>query len=397
MDAEQLVEINKAARAIVHAQFAFLTRRYGFDDRFRDGWGNHNATHNLRVAWHGARGAARLVERGLAPQEAVAYALIAGIYHDHVQEVGGTYDSSPYRVALSELDEHQAILRHQQERAGAPLRPLTYDLSPDRERLSVVAAHEAMGGYEREHGYQPMELFTQAGYDCVDELIMSTQVFAVTPEDGIVTKTTASRPLGAAMSDADKSDLKLQGGLRRGLLLHVERNRAVLAVPAFSDGTDIDLPRELTEPYMESQCGIHANDQFTLSQSYELFPQGVLTVEQINMLQREHAAGRMTWTAMVKHTIKLARTEPRPSRGASSPLVTDPQDLIGDLADGLRGRAPGVQRVGWVPSSGLLTDRDRAGIPWGGAVLLDRGRGVASGERARGGHPPAPSRRGLSR
>jgi hypothetical protein len=64
MDAEQLVEVHRAASTITRAQFTFLVRRYGVDDRFRDGWGNHNATHNLRVAWQAARGAARLVEAG---------------------------------------------------------------------------------------------------------------------------------------------------------------------------------------------------------------------------------------------------------------------------------------------------------------------------------------------
>src|ERR1700754_909090 len=120
-------ELETAAIAIVRAQFEYLVRRYGTDNRYRDGWANHNATHNLRVAWHGARGAARLVETGAAPPESVAYALIAGIHHDHVQEVGGQYDLNPQRGVLSRLDERQAWLKHQQEQSGAvPLQPLPY-------------------------------------------------------------------------------------------------------------------------------------------------------------------------------------------------------------------------------------------------------------------------------
>ncbi|TDW14292.1 hypothetical protein [Kribbella kalugense] len=381
MDAEQLVEVQQAASTIARAQFAYLVRRYGVDDRFRDGWGNHNATHNLRVAWQAARGAARLVEAGAEPPEAVPFALIAGIHHDHVQEVGSPYDGSPHRAALIEVDEQQAILRHQLERAGAPLRPLTYDLSPDRERLSVAAAHDAMRAYEREHGYEPTELFTQAGYDTVDELIMDTQVVGATPQDGIGTRSTADRPLGAAMSDADKSDLALQGGLRRGLGLLLERNRATLAVPAFSDGMDVDLPRELTVPYLESQCEIFANDRFTLSQSNALFPQRAFTVERLEQLRREHVAGRMTWTEMVAHTTELARTEPVPSRGAASTLIADPRDLIGDLAPGLRGQAPGVRSPEALPPE-LQTERDRAGIDLHGAVVLPKADGARATPRA---------------
>ncbi|MEV5962136.1 hypothetical protein AB0L70_10250 [Kribbella sp. NPDC051952] len=383
MDAEQLAEVHRAASTITRAQFTFLVRRYGVDDRFRDGWGNHNATHNLRVAWQAARGAARLVEAGLEPPEAVPFALIAGIHHDHVQEVGGPYDGSPHRAALIEVDERQAILRHQLERAGAPLRPLTYDLSPDRERLSVIAAQDAMRAYEREHGYRPTELFTQAGYDTVDDLIMNTQVVGATPQDGIGTRSTADRPLGAAMSDADKSDLALQGGLRRGLGLLLERNRATLAVPAFSDGTEVELPRELTVPYLESQCQIYANDRFTLSQSNELFPQRAFTVEQMELLRREHTAGRMTWTEMMAHTTELARAEPVPPRGASSALIADPRELVGDLVTGLHGQAAGVRSPDVVPAE-LRTARDRAGIDLQGAVLLPTGDGARPTPRAAG-------------
>ncbi|MEU4195838.1 hypothetical protein AB0E69_28310 [Kribbella sp. NPDC026611] len=352
-------ELESAAVAIVRAQFEYLVRRYGTDNRFRDGWASHNATHNLRVAWHAARGAARLVETGAAPPDSVAYALIAGIHHDHVQEAGGAYDLNPQRALLSQLDERQATLQ--------PARPLTYTLTPERERLSVVAAHQAMREYEQQHGYQPMELFTQDGYGTVDELIMATQVVAIDKETGIITGATAERPVAAAVSDADKSDLSLQGGLHRGLNLLTERNRESLAVPAFSDGSDLDVRRDVSMPFLESQIDIHGRHRYTLPQSDELFPQRAFNLDQLHLLLRELTAHRMSWRDLTAHTRHLAATEPIPQR--ASAVVRDPQDLIGDLRAGLRGEAPAVLPTRPVPAE-LQTDRDRQGIPYEAAVFL---------------------------
>lgn len=358
-------EIEAAASAIVRAQFEYLVRRYGTDDRYRDGWANHNATHNLRVAWHAARGAGRLVETGAAPPESVAYALIAGIHHDHVQEAGNAYDLSLHRSELIVVDEQQARMLYREGLdAGAP----PYNLSPDRERLSVVAAHQAMSEYEQQHGYQPMELFTPEGYSTVDELIMATQVVALDPDVGIVTGATSERPLAAAVSDADKSDLSLQAGPYRGLGLLIERNRESLAVPAFSDGRGLAVPRELSVPFLQSQLGVHSSHRYTLRQSDELFPDRGANVDQFRMLAREHDQQRMTWEDVLSHTRQAAATEPVPQRGTM--VVRDPRDLIGDLQPGLRGAAPSVRPAQPLPQA-LLTDRDRQGYALGSAAILN--------------------------
>jgi hypothetical protein len=376
VDAEQLVEINKAAARIVREQFAYLVRRYGVDTRFRDGWGNHNATHALRVAWQGSRGVARLVESGEAAPNMVGLALIAGIFHDHVQTEASTYDLSQDRAALITVDERQAVLRHQLQRDGGPVQPGRYDLSPRRELLSIEAAHDMMRRYETDNGYAPAELFGSDGYEQVSGMIYATLVTGVTT-DGIESVGTSARPEGAAMSDADKSDLALQGGLHRALLLGLERNQDRFPVPAFSDGSGLELDRDLTVPFLDFQIEIHDNDRFALRQSNELFPQRSSNGGQMRLLRREFGSGRWGWAEMLRHTAALARDEPVPPRGADSPLVTDPHDLIGDLAAGLRGKASDV------PLSAPLFDRELqdvlrragiypdSGIDFGRAVILE--------------------------
>lgn len=363
--------LNQAAGEMVRAQFVYLARRFGVNQEPRGWWWYHNATHGIRVAWQAARGAARQVELGRLPPDAVPAAMIAGIFHDHIQAVPEAGELAFARVDLPGIAQtpdlyewvilNQLTYRIQRDSAWAGQRldaGESYAVDPRREALSVQAAHGAMRRFEETHGLKPGELFGELCYSWMAEGVGGTAVRSVST-DGVETMASDASDLFAkVISDADASDFGMRGGLYRGPVgFALEVNQG------FPD-------RDATVQYLRFQEQLNRNHPFELSESKELYPHQSWVADQAGYLLHEFEAGRMDWPQMLAYAAPALFEEPPPPRGASSPLITDPSDIVPDLAPALRGLAPGVGQPIPPLDPALRTAKDIAGIPYDTAVVL---------------------------
>lgn len=219
----RLARLTNAARELVHAEHAHLLNRFGTGTQAQEHWWYHNADHGLDVALENARLTGTLAARGEVPQEHVPLALIAGIFHDHIQTAG-----------------------------------------PERnEQLSVQAAMRAMRRYNDAHGG---DVFTKADYAFVAKQIRATRVSGIHGGD-IKQKASPEDLAEATIADADLSGLGLRRGFHQALLLFAEQQGTTDPAQTLQDPN----LREKLLGFLRFQVGLFSAHAYLLPESSERY------------------------------------------------------------------------------------------------------------------------------